>query len=451
MKLRILIIISLLFGTNYAKSQEVIDQVVAVVGNSAILKSDIESQYIQMLSQNYAHYSTDLKCEIFEELLFQKLLLNQAVIDSVELSMKEVDTELNRRLSVFINQLGSEKQLEEFYNKTIAEIKDEFRTIIKDQLLTQKMQQQITSEVKISPQAVKNFYNSIPSDSLPVIPASYEFNQILIYPVLADEQKKESYDKLHELRERIIAGDKFETMAVLYSQDPGSAVKGGELGFVSREDLVPEFAEVAFSLSSTEDVSRIIESDFGYHIIKLIERRGELVNVRHILIVPEISEQSLKEAEKKTNDVYLQLINDSIEFGKAAQKYSDDVDSKLNNGIAMNPYTGNSKFAVEHLEPNSRIILEQLEENQVSSVFLSTDYKGKQAFKIVQLKRKVNEHLANLEDDFQEISAFAMQNEQMNKIKYWIEKMLNSTYIFIDDSYGNCQFEYADWTKFTNR
>ncbi|HOE05820.1 MAG TPA: peptidylprolyl isomerase, partial [Bacteroidales bacterium] len=325
MKIRTLVFLFLLLNVAPLKSQEVIDQVVAVVGNSPILKSDIESQYIQMMSQNYYSSSVDLKCEIFEELLFQKLLLNQAIIDSVEVTMKEVDTELNRRLSVFINQLGSEKKLEEFYKKTIAEIKDEFRTIIKEQLLTQKMQQKITADIKVSPSAVREFYNSIPADSLPLVPASYEFSQIVIYPDISQEQKDYSYQKLNDIRERILKGDKFNTMAVLYSQDPGSAAKGGELGFVSRTDLVPEFAEVAFSLTSPDEVSRIVETEFGYHILKLIERKGELVNVRHILIIPEISDEDMKKAEEELNEVSQLLKADSLSFDKAAAQYSDDV------------------------------------------------------------------------------------------------------------------------------
>jgi len=451
MKIRTLVFLFLLLNVAPLKSQEVIDQVVAVVGNSPILKSDIESQYIQMMSQNYYSSSVDLKCEIFEELLFQKLLLNQAIIDSVEVTMKEVDTELNRRLSVFINQLGSEKKLEEFYKKTIAEIKDEFRTIIKEQLLTQKMQQKITADIKVSPSAVREFYNSIPADSLPLVPASYEFSQIVIYPDISQEQKDYSYQKLNDIRERILKGDKFNTMAVLYSQDPGSAAKGGELGFVSRTDLVPEFAEVAFSLTSPDEVSRIVETEFGYHILKLIERKGELVNVRHILIIPEISDDDMKKAEEELNEVSQLLKADSLSFDNAAAKYSDDVDSKSNRGIAMNPYTGNSRFSDDHLDPNTKSILDQMSEGQISTVFQTYDYKGKKVYKIIRLDRKVKEHVANLTDDFQELSQYALQAEQMKQIKTWIDKKLKSTFIFIDDSYGNCEYKYADWNKYVNK
>ncbi len=446
MKNKILIFLTLLLPMSQLQSQEVIDQVVAVVGNSHILKSDIESQYIQLMSQNYYSNSVDLKCEILEELLFQKLLLNQAKIDSVEVTFKEVDTELNRRLSVFINQMGSEKKLEEFYNKSISEIRDEFRNIIKEQLLVQKMQQKLTADIKVSPSDVRFYYNSIPKDSLPQVPASYEFSQIIIYPDVSDEQKKYSYDKLNDLRERIVKGDNFATLAVLYSQDPGSAVKGGELGFVSRGDLVPEFAEVAFSLQSTDDVSRIIETEFGYHIIKLIERRGELVNVRHILITPEISDEDMKKAKAELETVSGYVSSDSLSFQQAAAKYSDDTDSKQNGGIAMNPYTGNSKFPKEHIDPSTLKILNQLNEAQVSSVFETTDYRGKKVFKIVRLDKKVDEHVANLNDDFQELSQYALQAEQLKRIKNWIAKQIKITYIFIDDSYANCQFEYADWT-----
>ncbi len=437
----------ILLGTATVRAQEVIDQVVAVVGNSPILKSDIEGQYIQMMSQNYYSSSVDLKCEILEEYLFQKLLLNQAMIDSIEVTPKEVDTELNRRLGIFINQMGSEEKLEEYYNKSINEIRDEFRSIIKDQLLTQKMQSKLTTDIKISPSQVRQYFNEIPADSLPIIPASYEFSQIVVYPDLNDEQKQISYDKINELRERIVKGDSFATLAILYSQDPGSAAKGGELGFVSRTDLVPEFAEVAFSLNNTEVVSPIVETEFGYHILQLIERKGELVNVRHILIIPEISDVDVKKAKKDLEDVYKFILSDSLSFEKAAAAYSDDEDSKSNGGKAINPYTGNSKFLTDQIDANSLQILNQLTPGQTSSVFETRDLRGKKVYKIVRLDRKVDEHVANLNDDFKEISEVALQQEQFKRIQEWISHQIDITYIFIDDSYANCTFKYADWNK----
>jgi len=449
MKIKIAVLLVIMLSSVTIRAQETIDQVVAVVGNSPILKSDIEGQYVQMMSQNYYSNSVDLKCEILEELLFQKLLLNQAMIDSIEVTPKEVDTELNRRLGIFINQMGSEQKLEEYYNKSISEIRDEFRGIIKEQLLTQKMQGQLTTGIKVSPSQVRNYFNEIPADSLPIIPASYEYSQIVIFPELNEEQKKISYDKINELRERVVKGDSFSTLAILYSQDPGSASEGGELGFVSRTDLVPEFAEVAFSLTSPDVVSPIIETEFGFHILQLVERKGELVNVRHILIVPEIADSDVKKAKKDLENIYRLILADSITFEKAAATYSDDIDSKSNSGKAINPYSGNSKFLADQIDVNTLQIVKQLTPGQTSSVFETRDLRGKKIYKIVRLDRKVDEHIANLNDDFQEISEVALQREQLKKIKEWISNQIETTYIFIDDSYGNCTFKYADWNKKT--
>jgi peptidyl-prolyl cis-trans isomerase SurA len=427
-------------------AQEVIDQVVAVVGSEIILKSDIENQYIQLKSQGLNSETSDAKCDILEELMFQKLLYLQAIYDSVEVTTKEVDTELNRRLDVFINQLGSEKKLEEFYGKSLIEIKSDFRDIIKEQLLTQKVQTTITSSVKVTPSEVRSFYEDIPKDSLPLVEAYFELSEIVIFPEIGQAEKDEVIAKLNEIRERILKGENFATLAILYSEDPGSSANGGDLGFVSRTDLVPEFASVAFNLTSTEDVSRVVETEYGFHIIQLVEKKGNMSNFRHILINPKTSVEQIQKAEIEIEEVNQLILKDSISFVDAARKYSDS-DSKFNNGKVMNQYYGTSKLSNDFVDPYTRKAIVNLKVGEISKPFLSTNAKGTKVMKMVRLDSKVDSHVANLKDDYQEIQQYALQKENQKVIEKWIESKLAATYVRIDQSYGNCAFKYADWYK----
>ena len=450
MKKKILIsifCITLFFPIQLIHSQEVIDQIVAIVGNQPILKSDIENQYIQMISQGYYGTSVDLKCEILEDLLFQKLLLIQAQKDSIEVGNKEVESELNRRLSVFINQVGSEQKLEEYYGKSIVQIKEEFRSIIKDQLLTQRMQAKLTEDVEITPSEVKSYYEDLHPDSIPIIEESYELSQIVKIPGISEQEKNNCISKLEEIRDRIINGEKFSTMAILYSQDPGSASKGGELGFVSRTDLVPEFSAVAFSLTNTEDVSRIVKTDFGYHIIQLIERKGEMVNIRHILIVPETDQMAIDSLKNELSKIREKILSDSVSFEDAAELYSDDEETSQNNGKIMNPYTGSGKFTPDMLDVPTNRIIKKLQEGEISNPFVTNDLQGKTVVKIIKLDQKVTEHLATIEEDYQELYEYALNLEQQKTVKKWIKDRVEKTYIKIDESYKGCEFIYADWNK----
>ncbi|MDY0161231.1 MAG: peptidylprolyl isomerase [Bacteroidales bacterium] len=450
MKKKILIsifCITLFFPIQLIHSQEVIDQIVAIVGNQPILKSDIENQYIQMISQGYYGTSVDLKCEILEDLLFQKLLLIQAQKDSIEVGNKEVESELNRRLSVFINQVGSEQKLEEYYGKSIVQIKEEFRSIIKDQLLTQRMQAKLTEDVEITPSEVKSYYEDLHPDSIPIIEESYELSQIVKIPGISEQEKNNCISKLEEIRDRIINGEKFSTMAILYSQDPGSASKGGELGFVSRTDLVPEFSAVAFSLTNTEDVSRIVKTDFGYHIIQLIERKGEMVNIRHILIVPETDQMAIDSLKNELSKIREKILSDSVSFEDAAELYSDDEETSQNNGKIMNPYTGSGKFTPDMLDVPTNRIIKKLQEGEISNPFVTTDQQGKTVVKIIKIDQKVTEHLATIEEDYQELYEYALNLEQQKTVKKWIKDRVEKTYIKIDESYKGCEFIYADWNK----
>ncbi|HOZ31165.1 MAG TPA: peptidylprolyl isomerase [Bacteroidales bacterium] len=439
-------LIILTFISIFLLSQEVIDQVVAVVGNEIILKSDIENQYIQIISQGYNLEESDLKCDILEELMFQKLLYLQALEDSIVVSDKEVETELDRRINVFINQLGSESKLEEYYGKTIAEIKNDFREVIEEQLLTQRVQSNLTADAKVTPSEIKAYYESIPVDSLPMVEAYFELSEIVISPQIGETEKNAAIEKLNGIRDRIINGESFATMAILYSEDPGSANKGGELGFVSRNDLVPEFASVAFNLTSPEEVSRVVETEYGFHIIQLIERKGNMMNFRHILLNPVVSIEQIEIAEKRAEEVYELIISDSISFNEAVKSYSDS-DTKFNNGKVMNPYYGNTKLGDDYVDPYTRKALSGLKPGEISKPFLATNNRGRKEMKIIRLDTKVDSHVANLKDDYQELQQYALQLENQKIIEKWINNKLKSTYIRIDESYSNCNFKFGDWYK----
>ncbi|OFX60132.1 MAG: hypothetical protein A2046_10720 [Bacteroidetes bacterium GWA2_30_7] len=441
-----LIIIAIFYFNFSTFSQDkVLDQVLSVVGGKVILLSDVESQYHQLKLQGYES-AGDAKCEILEELLFQKLLLNQAELDSIEVTPKEVNSAMESRFKYFISQIGSEEKLEEYFGKSLVEMKEDLRDNIKEQLLTQKMQSKITDDIKITPSEVKAYMKEIPVDSIPFINTELEIQQIAMYPIISDDEKLAVKEKLNEFRERILNGDKFSTLAVLYSEDPGSAKKGGELGLVSRSELVPEFAAVAFNIKEGE-VSRIVETEFGYHILQLIEKKGELVNVRHILLTPKPSFDLMLNLEKKLDSIAYDIRNGTITFEAASDKYSEDSQSKYNGGLMTNPYTGTSKFETSQIDPTSYYAIKDLDIGEVSKTFQTRDEKGKIVFKFMKVKSKSKPHKANLKDDYQRIQDDALAFKKQNIVNTWVEKKLETTYIHIDESYAKCSFKNKNWVK----
>lgn len=422
---------------------QVIDKVIAVVGDNVMLKSDLENQKSQYLQSGY-DVSQNTPCELLEELLFQKLLLNQAQLDSVEVGEAQVQSELERRLRFFINQIGSEEKLEEYYQKSIAEIKADFHDLIKEQLLVQTMQQKISGNIKITPAEVKDFFERLPKDSLPFISSEIEVAHIVKKPEIQPDEKKVVKEKLEGLRNRVLKGEDFGTLAYLYSEDPGSAKQNGELGFVTRNALVPEFATVAFTIKPGE-VSDIVETEYGYHLIQLIEKRGEQVNVRHILLIPKVAPEDLVRSKNYLDSIAeVMKRTDTMSFELAAQLFSDDKESKMNGGRVINPQTGTTKFDAELLgqfDPMLFFTTEKMNIGEVSKPVLWQKPDGSQAYRIVRLVSRSEPHRANLKDDYQKIQEVALQEKQDRAIKLWIEKKIKKTYIKMDDQYKNCKFE----------
>ncbi|MBU0764637.1 MAG: peptidylprolyl isomerase, partial [Bacteroidetes bacterium] len=366
------------------QQDNVVDQIVAVVGDNVILKSEIEYQYHQYRQQEYFSTTGDLRCDILEELMYQKLLVDQAKIDSLEITLKEVEDYINRKLSMLIEQIGDPKKLEELFGKSVEEIKEDWKEPTKDQILAEKMQNKLSGEIKVTPAEVRNYFKGIPKDSLPLINAEMEYEQIVKYPAVTEEDKLEVIDRLRGFRERILNGEKFSMFASLYSEDPGSGSQGGELGFVGRGDLVPEFAAVAFNLKSDE-VSRVVETEFGFHIIQMIEKKGELINVRHILLKPKIKESEIRKAKRFLDSIVRVIRMDTLTFSEAATRFSEDEASKFNGGLAVNMYTGSSRFEVDGLDGPTYYALKNLEIGEISAPFETIDTKGKKVYKIVRL------------------------------------------------------------------
>tara|TARA_B100000902_G_scaffold392929_1_gene446185 strand:+ start:22381 stop:23703 length:1323 start_codon:yes stop_codon:yes gene_type:complete len=424
--MRTIIIILFLIHTNIY-SQQIIDRIVAVVGDEIVLESDIETQYLQYLSQGITE-SENIRCQVLEEILYQKLLIHHAKLDSLIITEEEVNNELERRLNSIISQLGSKESLENYYNKTIDDIRLEFYEIIYDQLLSQSKQSELTSSLNITPAEVKLFYTDLLEDSLlPNMPMTVEISQIVKFPKISIEEKSEIRKKLISFRDRINDGEDFKVLATLYSDDTESAKNGGELGFVKRGDLVPEFEIAAFSLKGDE-ISEIIETKFGYHIIQLISRKDDMINVRHILLKPKVSSSALLDAKSELQKIESLIKSGDLTFNDAALNYSDDL-SKNNAGILVNPYTGSSSFVIEHLPSDIKYNIEKMNTGDISSISQFLTSEGNKAYRIVKLIKKTDAHIANLSDDFTQIHDAALNSKKQKHISDWISEKFGDTYI----------------------
>lgn len=433
-------------GISGLKAQDkgaVIDEIVAVVGNNLILRSDIENELQQYTAQGMVP-NENTRCLILEELLFQKLLIHQADLDSVTVSDAQVDGELDQRMRYYIAQAGSEQKLEELMGKPITQLKADFREDLRAVLLAKTMQGKITGDLKVTPSEVRSYFAEFPKDSLPMIDSEIEMCQIVRKAADNPEEKKQVKEKLEKLRERIIAGEDFATLAVLYSED-GSSANGGELGYKYRNELVPEFSAAGFGLKGKE-VSPVIESMYGYHIIQMIDRRGEQANMRHILMMPKVNPMDLLKASQKLDSIKAEIESGAIGFEAAAAKYSDDADSKNNRGNVVNPQTGATRFEVDELDPALFFIVDKMKVGEISSPLKFTTSDGKTAYRIIYLKTRTTPHQANLKEDYQRIQSIALAQKQNKTIENWIKKKKATTYIKIDQNLTGCPFKY-EWLE----
>jgi peptidyl-prolyl cis-trans isomerase SurA len=438
----------LLFLCRIFSAQEVIDKIIGVVGKYPILMSDLQNA---MIEQEKREQKPD-KCKAFEMLVFQKLLIAQADRDSVVVSDAEVEAELNRRMNYFIQQFGSEEKLEQFYGKRTNVLKDDFRPDVQEQLVAQKMQSKITGDVKPTPSEVRIFFKSIPEDSLPLIDSEVELQQIVKKPKYSDDAKKEAREQLEGYRERVLKGEaSFSTLARLYSEDPTSAKDGGLIPSVGRGVMVPEFEAVAFKLKNGE-VSTVFESPYGYHIIELVQRKGELVDLRHILLIPKMSNADVFKCKDELDTIYTSIKSGKYTFEEAAQKFSDDAETKNNGGVMINRNTASTKFDNEDLHEIDQNLIVTLNSMQVGDISVPMKYNnpadGKPEYRLIKLKNRIDPHKTNMKDDYQKLASMTIADRNRKQMKEWIKKRSKITYIRLDPDFA-CTFEH-EWVIKSN-
>tara|TARA_B100001093_G_scaffold455381_1_gene465466 strand:+ start:49354 stop:50682 length:1329 start_codon:yes stop_codon:yes gene_type:complete len=427
---------------NIVVSSQTIDQVVAVVGDEIVLYSDIESQIIQYKSQG--NYSSEMKCVVIEDLLKQSILIHYAKLDSIEVTKDEIDSEVEKRYKYFEDQLGSQLKVESYFDKSIIEIKSELSNVIENQMFVQRMQNKIVSDIKLTPAEVQKIFDQLNSDDIPIIPEQVEISQIVVTPEISEEQTQSIKDKLNLYRERVYAGEDFKTLAILYSDDIVSAKNGGELGYVNRGELVPEFERAAFKLKEGE-VSEIVVTKFGMHIIQLIDRKGEQINVRHILVKPKPNSYSKQQANEKINEIFNKINLNEITFNEAVKLYSDHP-SKNNKGLVTNPMDMSTLLVSNDLPPLLKSKLSRVSKGDILNVGYIDGIENDFAYRIFKINNKIDEHKATFENDFTTINNIATTFKSDQIIEEWIQHQKSKTFIKIDDNLINCSFKNY-WTK----
>jgi peptidyl-prolyl cis-trans isomerase SurA len=425
---------------------KVVNKVVAQVGDNIILLSDIENQKLQAV-QAGVETTREMECAILEELMMGELLVNQAKLDSLVVSDEQVDAEMENRLRIIESKIGSRQKLEEFYGKTINQIKEEFREQIKDKILAQEMQQKIVADVTVTPKEVAEFFKSLPKDSIPYINMKLSFQQIVNYPSITKADKLRAFNELKEIRESIVVGGKsFETQARINSDDPGSAPQGGKIES-SRGMMVPQFEATVFKLKVGE-ISEIIETTYGYHIIKLVTRKGDDYVVQHILKMPEFSPDAINQSAIKMDSCYRLLKENKITWDDAVIRFSNDDLTKQNKGIITNPITGDQTWDMEDLNQVDQqiyLLTDAMEKGDYTSPNLYVDiYERKQGIRIVRLMERYQPHVANLKDDYSLIKSAAENDKKQRIITEWTNSKIGNAYIRIDKQFSGCEFK-SNW------
>jgi len=432
-------IIVLTFSTVAIAQRQIIDQVVGAVGGEIIQLSEVEEQYALASAQS-GGLPPEARCQVMEQLLIQRLLVNQAKLDSVEVTDGEVELQLDARIERILGLMGGDlKQFEDYYGQSVNQVKEEFREDLRNQILSERMRSKITTDVSITPAEVKDFFAKVPNDSLPYFSSEVEIGEIVHIPKVNEVQHKIASDFLMELRQRIVEnGDDFAELAKKYSDDPGSGRLGGDLGWTTRGKFVPEFEAAAYSLEEG-DISDIVESEFGFHLIQLLGRRGSSIHTRHILIKPEITDEDLNLAKAKLDSVRQLILSDSITFSKAVKFYSDKNQQSYNNdGRLQNQATGNTFFEIADLEPDVYFTIDTMQVNSISNPFEFETPLGEKAYRIVQLQSRTEPHRANLSQDYSKIRQAAVDSKKSEYINEWMEDKVFATFIYITKMYDVC-------------
>jgi peptidyl-prolyl cis-trans isomerase SurA len=447
------IIISLLFLLSIAPlkiwaQKNIIDEVIWVIGDESILRSEVEEQKLRA-QYDGTPIQGDPYCVIPEQIAIQKLFLHQAVLDSVVVSESTVMNQVENRLNYFINQIGSKEKMEEYFHKNTSDLREELRDMIRNQQIITQMQQKLVGDIKSTPGDVRRFYNELPPDSIPTVPGEVELQIINFEPTVPIEEINRIKDRLRDYTERVNSGTTdFSVLARLYSEDTESAKRGGELGFKGRGELVPEFSQVAFNLTDPKKVSRIVQTEYGFHIIQLIEKRGERINCRHILLKPRVSLAEKEKGIHSLDSVSNLIRKNKLTFEQGVLSFSQDKNTAMNAGLMLNDKNNTSKFEYQDLPPEVAKVVYEMNVGEISKPFtMINKATNKEVVAVVKLKSKVDNHKANLTDDYQMLKTFYEGKKKQEFLNKWIVKKQKETYISIDPAWQNCTFQYPGWIK----
>ena len=431
--------------------KNVVDEVAWIVGDEAIFRSDIEEQYQQMRTEG-VQMSGDPYCFIPEQLAVEKLYLHQAKIDTIEVPESSVRSMVDQRINFFISQLGSKEKVEEYFHKSIPVLRESLVEMMRNGSIVQQVQRNLTADVTATPNEVRKYFNGLPADSVPYVPMQVEVQIVTINPNIPRQEIEDVKARLREYSDRVNKGEAdFSTLAIMYSED-GSSMQGGELGFNGRAAWVPEFANVAFNLTDPKKVSRIVETEYGYHILQLIAKRGDQVNVRHILLTPKVSEKDLKDATNRLDSIRKEIVGGAFSFEEAAAFISQDKDTRNNKGVMTNnsEYSNlfrSSKFEMQDLPTEIARKIEKMNPGDVSESFIMKNNSHKDVAAIVKLTNRIPGHRANLSDDYNLIKKMYENYKKEQILKDWLEKKIKETYVKIDPAWQNCEFHYQGWIK----
>ena len=446
----LLFIISI-FGTeSYAQRyrEGLIDKTIVLIGNDMIMLSDLENE-VKMMSARGFTADRNARCQIIEEMLVSKLFLNQARIDSLEVNEANVESALTQRINEVMTQLGGEKQLEEYFKKPLYKLRQEWKEMLTDQSLIQDMQRKVAGNIpNLTPSDIEKYCKETPEEDLPIVSTQYRIRQIVLYPD-KEAAELEVKERLLGLRERIVAGEKFSTLARIYSQDPGSYAKGGELGMASRSIFWPAFSDAAMSLKVGQ-VSQIVETPDGFHLIELIAREGDMFNARHILIKPHYTTEDRVKAFNRLDTIRTRILGDSISFFNAARYFSEDRKTATNGGLLADEYTGSSYFEKDQLKPADYNVLKEMQEGDISEPFESLDNEGRSGntvYKIIMLEKIIPSHVADYKTDFNVLLEDANRKNSNAAVDKFILEKQKSTYIVIDPLFKECNFMREGWVK----
>ena len=440
----------LLFSVTTYGQNNVIDEVVWVVGDEAILKSDVESERLNAQYEG-RKFDGDPYCVIPEQLAIQKLFLHQAELDSIDVSEQEVLSRLEQQTNWLIDQIGSKEKMEEYYNKTSTQIREMLRENIRNGLIVEKMQREIVGDIKIVPADVRRYFKNLPQDSIPFVPTQVEVQIVTLEPKIPQEEIERVKKTLRDYTERIEKGEiAFGTLARLYSEDPGSARRGGEYGFQGRGEVVPEFANVVFNLTDPKKVSKVFETEYGFHIAQLIEKRGDRVSYRHILLKPKVEEKDLETSLLRLDSIAKDIRNAKFTFDEAATFISQDKDTRNNHGLMANPNSGTARFEMHELAQVSQEVaktVEGLNVGEISEPFTMINNKGKEICAIVKLKARIDGHKATITEDYQRLKSIVQSKLGEEKLQKWIVDKQKSTYVRINENWVTCDFKYPGWVR----